>query len=73
MNIFICVVIHSQMCVTWNSTKPHFLIVEGSHVPCGNYGKYRNTFLKNVAYNLVPEETTVHDLVRVFSVFLKMC
>lgn len=72
-NIFIWVIIHSQMCVTWDETKPHFLIVEGSHAPCGSDGKYRNSFLKNVAYNLVPKETAVHNLVCVFSVFLKMC
>lgn len=73
LNIFIWVIIHSQMCVTWNQTKPHFLIVEGSHAPCGNDGKYRNSLLKNVAYDLVPKETTVHHLVCVFSVFFFKC
>lgn len=48
---------------------PFFLNVEGSHTPCGNYGKHRNMFLKNVAWNLVPEEPTVSDLVWLFGIF----
>lgn len=52
---------------------PIFLNVEGSHTPCGNYGKHRNMFLKNVAWNLVPEEPTVSDLVWLFGIFFFKC